>query len=219
MDAGLELIGQESEDETPLKANEESSVHCCALKHIRTNQKRHRMKAPNPIKEMVACWEQHKNNNNNNNNNIRAFAATCYHKLDEEARAPPRKRIKSAMVDTGANITILEQEAEESMTDSRGSRVRIEVADTRCIRGNKDGTVRMHVMKIDKSSHANAKANVTDTGIVMSHKVTTIDNLSRQLFSVDDMYVKGCSILLRAPGYENGIPEIHVPACGQREFR
>ena len=49
--------------------------------------------------------------------------------------------------------------------------------------------------------------------MVFTHQVTTADNLSHDLLSIDDMYVKGgFNILLRNPNFESGIPEIFKPA-------
>jgi hypothetical protein len=44
--------------------------------------------------------------------------------------------------------------------------------------------------------------------------VTTVPEttLSKELFTVDDLYKNGYSILLRHPTYESGIPEIYRPA-------
>jgi hypothetical protein len=84
--------------------------------------------------------------------------------------------------------------------------------------GHKDGTLHMNVNKLSLAlsdeAHQNASTLAMRTS-AFSHKVTTANNLSRELFSIDDMYSnQGYSILLKAPGYGNGIPEIHVPASG-----
>jgi hypothetical protein len=211
-DPDSEQSDSDAEELEPV-AYEADSVHRCAAAHIKAgNLIRNEDNVTKTLKELVDCWESHKNNNNK-----RAYASTCYHQLDQHERARPKKKYKSAMIDTGANITLLDREAEDAMSDGKESRIRIEVADKRCVKGNKDGTVHMRILKMDKKCHEKASAVMTDTGITRAHKVTTIENLSRQLFSVDDMYLQGCSILLRAPGYENGLPEIHVPATNASE--
>jgi len=181
-----ESSSESDEDEVVHEPTEDSSVHQCALAQIQATNKTGRRQAgsdaPESIKTMVTCWELHKNNKNK-----RAFAATCYHKMESNERGTPEKKIKKMMIDTGANLTLMDGDAETVMTESKNSKIRIEVADKRCIQGAKDGTVRMHVMKLDQKSHLRATTSMTDTGIVMSHKVTTIENLSRQLFSVDAM--------------------------------
>ena len=48
----------------------------------------------------------------------------------------------------------------------------------------------------------------------ITRPVTTVNNLSRELFTVDDYYREGYSILLRHPNYEGGIKEIFKPAEG-----
>jgi hypothetical protein len=78
--------------------------------------------------------------------------------------------------------------------------------------GSLDGTAHMHILNIGQQAVNKSAKTTIDTGIVLAHKVTTVQDLSGELFSVDDMFLNGCSILLRAPEYENGIPEIHVPA-------
>jgi hypothetical protein len=116
------------------------------------------------------------------------------------------------MIDTGANVTLLLKDKEHGLTGAKNSRIKIEVADKRCMKGSLDGTAHMHILNIGQEAVKKSVKTATDTGIVLAHKVTTVQNLSRELFSVDNMFLDGCSILLRAPEYENGIPEIHVPA-------
>jgi hypothetical protein len=167
---------------------------------------------------MVTSWEQFKNKRKHGYS-----ATTSYHSI-EEANEPPYKKRKAVMLDTGANITLLDNTAEPMLSNTKDSRIKIEIADKRFMHGGKDGTAHMHILQISQQTHELSERkptlrsrnktplNLKETGIVLSHKVTTVDNLSRELFSVDEMFTNGCSILLRAPEYENGIPEIHIPA-------
>jgi hypothetical protein len=220
-------LSVESDDDMVMP--DTASVLKCALAHIKACKRSVlNSEAPDSIKRMVACWEQHKNEKNKN---TLEYASTCYHQTEDQGTecrgygdsngyfgsdVPSAKR-HSVMIDTGANLTLMQSETEQFLTDSQDSRVKIEVADGRYVRGGKDGTVHMHILELQRGSHKSATRNMTDTGITMALKVTTIENLTRQLFSVDDMYLNGCSILLRAPGYGTGVPEIHVPATEQHE--
>jgi hypothetical protein len=101
------------------------------------------------------------------------------------------------------------------MDPVHNSKARIQVADKRYMHGRKDGTAHLRVMNLNQDSHKSVTQHHRDTGIVLSHKVTTTENLSRGLFSIDDLFVKqGCSILLRATDYESGISEIHFSKSG-----
>ena len=52
-------------------------------------------------------------------------------------------------------------------------------------------------------------------GAVFQHQLTTVDNLSRELFSVDDLYVKhGFDVLLRQSDFESGNSELYRAASG-----
>ena len=155
---------------------------------------------------MLASWEKYKNNKTRHET-----AITCYHNLGDTEANSPAKRHK-IMIDTGANVTLLRKDKEQGITGSKESRIKIEVADKRCMLGSLDGTAHMHILNIGQQAINKSAKTTIDTGIVLAHKVTTVQDLSRELFSVDDMFINGCSILLRAPEYENGIPEIHVPA-------
>jgi site-specific DNA-cytosine methylase len=125
--------------------------------------------------------------------------------------------VRSAMLDTGANVSLMQTECEVAMNPCTDSKIRIEVADTRYMSGVKDGTLHMRVLQMSRKAHDNSQSVHLDTGITLSHKVTTAADLSRELFSIDDMYaVQGCSILLRAPDYESGISEIYFPESAGR---
>lgn len=189
----------------------------CALAHIKARRITEiEGEAPEHIKAMVTSWEQYKIKYGNT-------ASTSYHRI-EDADAEPVKKHKSVMIDTGADITLMERSAEPMLSHAKDSRIRIEVADKNIMFGGKDGTAHMHVLQLSQESfnltqrnsrtnltlndrhvrkemEVNAALDLTDTGIVLSHRVTTVDNLSRELFSVDGMFTEGCSIQLRAPEY------------------
>ena len=113
---------------------------------------------------------------------------------------------RSAQMDTGANISLFTSEAETQMTSKKPSRMQIEVANTEIMKGRCDGNVQ--ICALDTSADA-------QIGAVFQHKVTTVDNLSRELFSVDNMYAdQRFNILLRQPDFESGISEIYRPATG-----
>ena len=104
---------------------------------------------------------------------------------------------RSAQMDTGANISLFTSEAETQMTSKKPSRMQIEVANTEIMKGRCDGNVQ--ICALDTSADA-------QIGAVFQHKVTTVDNLSRELFSVDNMYAEQrFDILLRQPDFESGI--------------
>jgi hypothetical protein len=46
----------------------------------------------------------------------------------------------------------------------------------------------------------------------ITRPVTTVSDLPRELFTVDDYYREGYSILLRHPNYQGGVKEIYKPA-------
>jgi hypothetical protein len=215
----------QAELNTEVEACEESVLKC-ALAHIKAGKlscvleahrgpntmasdHTHTNKTGKPMQStqaMMASWEQYKNNKNKGET-----AITCYHELENTDVQGPIKR-HTIMIDTGANVTLLRKDKEHGIQGAKDSRIKIEVADKRCILGSIDGTAHMHILRINPDAVNQSIKTTTSTGIVLAHKVTTVQDLSRELFSVDDMFLKGCSILLRAPQYENGIPEIHVPA-------
>ena len=78
--------------------------------------------------------------------------------------------------------------------------MQIEVANSQWMSGRKDGILNMCILDGDHSSRE---------GAVFQHQVTTVDNLSRELFSIDDLYVKhGFNVLLRQPDFESGRSEL-----------
>ena len=80
------------------------------------------------------------------------------------------------------------------------------MANTEIGKGRCDGNVQ--ICALDTSADS-------QIGAVFQHKVTPIDNLSRELFSVDSMYAdQRFNILLRQPDFVSGISEIYRPATG-----
>jgi hypothetical protein len=196
-------------------SSREGSVFKCALARIRARRlscvlEAHRGpstaasdhgntdKISEPTQAMMASWENHKNNKRK-----RETAITCYHKMESTDAQGPAKRHK-IMIDTGANVTLLRKDKEHCLTGAKDSKIKIEVANKRCMTGSLDGTAHMHILKIGQEAVNQSAKTATDTGIVLAYKVTTVQDLSRELFSIDDMFLNGCSILLRAPEYRGG---------------
>ena len=117
-------------------------------------------------------------------------------------------QVQSALLDTGADISLFKTQAESAMSDKRLSATRIQVADSNFMQGHVDGKLHMCILNAQQGDQH---------GMVFTHQVTTADNLSHDLLSIDDMYVKGgFSILLRNPNFESGIPEIFKPATNDQ---
>lgn len=86
-DPDSEQSDSDAEELEPV-AYEADSVHRCAAAHIKAgNLIRNEDNVTKTLKELVDCWESHKNNNNK-----RAYASTCYHQLDQHERARPKKK-------------------------------------------------------------------------------------------------------------------------------
>jgi site-specific DNA-cytosine methylase len=124
--------------------------------------------------------------------------------LSGDVHIRQQQKIKSALVDTGANATLMFTSTEEHMTNPRGSNLRIQVADSDTnMQGSKDGILHMLVLGPIKQPKQP----------IISPKVTTVPNLHRELFSVDGYFLDGFNILLKQPNYEDGIPQMHKPAA------
>ena len=109
-------------------------------------------------------------------------------------------RIRSAMLDTGANVSLFDKMVEAAMTHTSTSKLQIEVANSQWMSGRQDGTLNMFILD---GNHQ------TRDGAVFQHQVTTVDNLSRELFSIDDLYVnQGFNVLLRQPNFKSGRSEL-----------
>jgi hypothetical protein len=112
--------------------------------------------------------------------------------------------IRSGMLDTGANVSLFGKDVESSMTSCRKSRLQIEVANSQLMDGRSDGTLHMCILD---GNHSNRD------GAVSQHQVTTVDNLSRELFSIDDLFTQhGFNVLLRQPDFESGKSELYRAA-------
>jgi site-specific DNA-cytosine methylase len=112
--------------------------------------------------------------------------------------------IRSAMLDTGANVSLFGKDVESHMTSCCKSRLQIEVANSQLMNGRSDGTLHMCILD---SNHSNRD------GAVFQHQITTVDNLSRELFSIDDLYLEhGFNVLLRQPDFESGKSELYRAA-------
>ena len=88
------------------------------------------------------------------------------------------QKVRSAMLDTGANISLFDKSVESAMANMSASKMQIEVANSETMPGRKDGTLHMFILD---GKHASRD------GAVFQHQITTVDNLSRELFSVDDL--------------------------------
>jgi site-specific DNA-cytosine methylase len=118
------------------------------------------------------------------------------------------KRRRSAMLDTGSNLRLLSTAIEPYLQSSTQSQFNISVANKQSkLCGSQDGTITIDVLN---TKHYETIPYKTSTTL----PVTTVPEttLSKELFTVDDLYKNGYSILLRHPTYESGIPEIYRPA-------
>ena len=123
--------------------------------------------------------------------------------------------IRSAMIDTGANRTFLYCNVEPWMHHAYPSKLTIQVADAATsMKGNKDGNILILVLDQpnDKQSHGEGSHNANAMGTKLELTATTVSGLHRELISVDEHYVNGFNILLKQPGYEDGIPQLYKEA-------
>ena len=121
------------------------------------------------------------------------------------ALATSTPAVRSAMLDTGSNLRLMHTDIEPQLQQAQPSHYSIQVANKQCIPGSKDGKLSMQI--INTEGHPDIPNNTTIT-----RPVTTAQGISRELFTVDDLYRDGYSILLRHPTYGCGIPEIYKPA-------
>jgi hypothetical protein len=73
------------------------------------------------------------------------------------------------------------------------------------MRGAIDGELTMNVINTEQQPGIPEETTIT-------RPVTTVSDLPRELFTVDDYYREGYSILLRHPNYQGGVKEIYKPA-------
>ena len=129
--------------------------------------------------------------------------------LDTESNTFPR--IRTALIDTGANRTFLYCTMEKWMHDSKPSNLRIQVADaSTSMRGSRDGKVSLLCMT---KSQKDDNVRSTEDESKIELKATTVKNLHRELISFDEHYIDGkFNLLLKQPDYEDGIPQLYRPA-------
>ena len=107
------------------------------------------------------------------------------------------------MLDTGSNITLMDKSTEPFLQQSHPSHYTIQVANNQSMQGSRDGKLTLNVVKTGARDPVSTQ---------ISKQVTTVSNLNKQLFSVDELYRAGYSILLRHPSYGCGIAEIYKQA-------
>ena len=129
------------------------------------------------------------------------------HTSTSEARAHAlsKTNIRTSMLDTGANVNLNHTDVEPALHNAENSNYLIQVANSQQMRGSRDGDLTMNVIN---SQNYNGIPDVTP----VIKQVTTASRLGRELFSIDDLYKSGHSILLRRPTFESGIPEVYKPA-------
>ena len=119
-------------------------------------------------------------------------------------------QIWSALLDSGANIGVFDPAVEDAMVNTTKSRMKIQVADKDFMQGRLDGT--LHMLVVDPST-----GEFANNGKVFSYKMTTVDAVAKNLFSIDDLYKEqGYNLILRQPDFETGISELFKPATGNQ---
>ena len=118
-------------------------------------------------------------------------------------------KARSIQVDTGASATFVFTDIEPFMGSSRDSNTRIRVAAKGAmLAGRRDGTIRAHVL--NTAGYPGVKPTT-----LLDIKATSVPDLSNELLSVDDFYRNhGYSVLLRQPGFEDGVSELYKPPAG-----
>ena len=124
-----------------------------------------------------------------------------------QAQAPVNRQrnIRSTLLDTGCNLRLHHRDIEGSLIRARKSNYDIKVANNNTMHGTVDGELVMTVINTENQPGIPIETNITTP-------VTTAQGLGRELFTVDDYYRQGYSILLRHPSYEDGVKEIYKPA-------
>jgi hypothetical protein len=114
-------------------------------------------------------------------------------------------------MDTGANVGVFNSSVEQSITHSANSRLKTQVADTNYMMGRRDGLLHMLFINPTTGNHANG-------GNTFAYKVTSVKNLAKDLFSIDDLFAQQkFNVCLRQPSFENGISEIFRPTTKDSE--
>ena len=119
-----------------------------------------------------------------------------------------RRETRSTMLDTGCNLRLHNSDIEHSVKRMRPSQYNIRVANNQTITGAHDGMLTMNVLNTERQEGLPAQTQITVP------VTTTNQPLSRELFTIDDYYRNGYSILLRNDNYEGGTTEIYKPAQG-----
>ena len=114
------------------------------------------------------------------------------------------KHIRSTMLDTGCNLRLHHTDIEPAIKRAKTSSYRIEVANKQTLNGSVDGTLRMKV--INSTNQPELPEHTT-----IEQPVTTAAGISKELFTVDDLFRSGHSILLRNKNYQCGTTEIYKP--------
>ena len=120
--------------------------------------------------------------------------------------------IRTCLVDTGCNKTLLRCAVEQWMSPSRSSKLRIQVAQSGTqMRGSRDGKLEMLVLT---HLHPDVEHKELDSlpKRSLQASITTTDELHHELFSVDEPYNQGFNVLLKRPEYEDGLPQLYKPA-------
>ena len=103
-------------------------------------------------------------------------------------------------------MSVFDKSVESTMANVSASKMQIEVANPETMPGRKDGTLHMFILD---GKHASRD------GAIFQHQNTTVEKNSRELFSVDDLYVKHrFNVLLRQPDFESGNSELYRAASG-----
>ena len=119
--------------------------------------------------------------------------------------------INSTLMDTGANVGVFNSSVEQSMTHSANSRLKIQVADTNYMMESRDGLLHMLFINPTTGNYANG-------GNTFAYKVTSVKNLAKDLFSIDNLFAQqNFNVCLRQPSFENGISERFRPATKDSE--
>ena len=135
-------------------------------------------------------WQTNFYNNNaitNEQTKLRVFMTKAISKEFENCgnqafrvKALATKRKRSAMMDTGANVSLFHRDVEGSMKNPKRSKLRIQVANSDEMQGKTEGDLIMKTKGAD-----------------VEERVTSVDGLPHELFSVDNKYyVEKYNVLL-----------------------
>ena len=119
-----------------------------------------------------------------------------------------KKRLRSTMLDTGCNLRLHNNDIEPAVKRMKPSNYDIKVANNQTIKGANDGILTMDVVNTEEQEGLPDRTQITVP------VTTTSQPISRELFTIDDFYRQGYSILLRNANYQGGITELYKPAQG-----